>query len=161
MTDKPEQGERYVRFNLRDFIFPPFEICAACGAPELGVLMILDQHYVRRCRACGEAVQVALPRLRKTIVYVDQFAISDMMKALNPESEANQAGRVQPRWLDLFRQLDHLVKLQLIVCPDSLFHRRESEAAPFYKELRRLYELLSGGATFEDEAYVEQSQIRQ
>jgi transcription elongation factor Elf1 len=161
MAGESKRDERRVRVSPRDFILPPYETCTTCGAPELGVLMILDQHYMRRCRACGEAVRVHLPPLRKTIIYVDQFAISDMMKALNPASQANQARRVQQRRLHLFRKLDHLVKLQLIVCPDSLFHRRESEASAFYKPLRRLYELLSGGATFRDEAWIEQSQIRQ
>lgn len=161
MGRKSTPSERWVRLSPRDFILPPYETCSSCGAAELGVLMILEQHHVRRCRACGVAVRVDLPPLRKAIVYVDQFAISDMMKALNPASQANRSGRVQQRWLELFRKLDHLAKLQLIVCPDSLFHRGESEMSAFYRQLRRVYELLSGGATFKDAAWIEQSQLRQ
>jgi hypothetical protein len=44
--------------------------------------------------------------------------------------------------------LDRLVKLQLVVCPDSDAHRDESSLHPETAKLRRLYEHLSNGISF-------------
>ena len=153
--------ERFIRIDPRDFISPPFQTCPQCGRETFGVLMIPGRHYVRRCREreCWHTAHFPLPPLKKTVIYVDQFAISNMMVALNPATEAHRAGRVNPIWLDLFRWLDHLAKLQLIVCPDSGFHYDESIVSPFYRALKRMYELLSGGVTFQDSSYIEQSQL--
>lgn len=153
--------ERFIRIDPRDFITPPFQTCPKCGRETFGVLMIPGRHYVRRCRQreCWHTAHFPLPSLKKTVIYVDQFAISNMMVALNPATEAHRAGRVNPVWLDLFRRLDHLAKLQLIVCPDSGFHYDESIVSPFYRPLKRMYELLSGGITFQDSSYIEQSHL--
>lgn len=83
-----------VRIDSRTFIRPPFTECPKCHAQELGVLMVCEQHYVRRCRSCLTPVSIPLPTLRKRIVYLDQFAISNMMKRLNPATAAHRAGRV-------------------------------------------------------------------
>lgn len=92
----------------------------------------------------------SLPPIKKKVIYLDQFVISEMMKILNPNTKAFQKGTVDKYWLNLFKKLDTLCKLQLIVCPDSFFHRHESLLSPFYDPLKRMYELLSGGITFFD-----------
>src|SRR3954464_2383075 len=68
----------------RDWISPPFIACPFCGAEEFGVLMITRSSYVRRCRACMKDEQFGLPALAKKILYLDQFAISKLMKVLHP-----------------------------------------------------------------------------
>jgi hypothetical protein len=121
--------------------------------------MIPGRHYVRRCRDCQHALTFYLPALTKKIIYLDQMAISNMVLALNPETRAHQAGRVDPEWLELFRRLDRLVKGQLIACPESLFHQDGSLVSPFRTPLRRMYEHLSGETSFQDASYIEQSQL--
>ena len=148
-----------MRIDPRDFIAPPFQACPQCHRESFGVLMIPGQHYVRRCRECRHTARIQLPPIRKTVIYLDQFAISNMMLALNPATDAHRARRVDPAWLQLFRRLDHVAKVQLVVCPDSGFHWDESLVSPYYSALRRLYELLSGGATFRDASYIEQFQL--
>ncbi|MCX6170143.1 MAG: hypothetical protein NTX65_12430 [Ignavibacteriales bacterium] len=91
-----------------------------------------------------------LPPLNKKVIYLDQFAISEMMKLLNPNTDAYQENKIDPFWKLLFEKIERLCKLQLIVCPDSYYHEDESLVTPFYKELKRIYELFSHGITFSD-----------
>jgi len=148
-----------MRIDPRIFISGPFLTCPKCGRQSFGVLMISGRHYIRRCRDCWYAARCDLPSVSKHVVYLDQLAVSNMMMALNPNTEAHQAGRVDQRWLELFRLLDRLVKLQLIVCPESEFHRYESLVTPFFEQLKRMYELLSGRASFQHSSYIQQLQL--
>jgi hypothetical protein len=113
--------------------------------------------YRRRCRECWFSERYDLPEIRKKVIYLDQMAISEMMKALNPSSPAYE--RVDPFWRELFETLDMLKKLQAIVCPDSDTHRAESAVAPDPGALRRMYELLAFGITFNDGHSIRNAQI--
>jgi len=73
-----------------------------------------------------------------------------MFKALNMKIKAHNKVKEDGFWLTLFEQLDTLCKLQLIVCPDSLTHFDESIVTDYFRGLRRMYELLSHGATFKN-----------
>jgi hypothetical protein len=130
-----------------------------------GILTIGPRHYSRRCKEClypsrGEREAVVdLPELRKEVIYIDQCAISEMMKALNPKTKAHQRGKVDDFWIRLFERLDSLCKLQLVVCPDSLYHMNESLLSPYYEPLKRMYEQLSHGVSFHDKATIERFQF--
>ncbi len=157
-----ESGDaKHFMLDPRAFICPPYRKCPGCHAEaSFGVLMICPHHYVRRCRQCWYSEIVPLPDLRKHVLYLDQFAISNMMKALNPN--------VRPRkhaddgfWHELFVLVDRLCKLQLLICPDSEVHNEESLVSPFPAPLRRMYELLSGGVTLERRHHVEVRQLHE
>jgi hypothetical protein len=144
-------------FDPRVFIRPPYITCPNCEAEEqFGVLMI-GWGYTRRCRECWSTERYDLPEIHKTVIYLDQMAISEMMKALNPASPAYEL--VNPFWREAFEKLDVLKKLQVIVCPDSETHRAESAVAPDPQALRRMYELLAFGVTFEDGASIRNAQV--
>lgn len=148
------------RFNPADLIFPPFRKCPACSADRsYGLLSVFERHCVRRCKKCWHTDSTPLPQLKKTIVYLDQMAISDMMKAINPHTQAHQKGRVPDFYRELFQRLHRLVKLQLVICPDSMAHRTESAIAGHQSALQRMYEALSGGATFHPPDHVRRFQI--
>ena len=133
------------------FIRPPYWQCPQCNAEDTyGVLMICDDSYMRRCKECWHDERIYLPQLNKKVLYIDQFAISNMMKGLNPGTKAYQKGNVDEFWVTLFEKLDMLSKKQLIVCPDSDYHEEESMVAPYYQALKQMYEQLSGGLTFTD-----------
>jgi len=127
--------------------------------------MICDHHYCRRCRECffprggGPAARYPLPELDKKIIYVDQFAISNMMKALNPQTKPYQKRSLDEFWVKLFERLDSLCKLQLILCPDSGFHNKESLLSPYFEPLKRMYELLSHGVSFYSYETIKRFQI--
>ncbi|MDD5556864.1 MAG: hypothetical protein PHN82_06400 [bacterium] len=138
----------------REFIMPPYIDCPKCGKQFFGVLMICPDKYFRRCKNCfyprpnESGISYPLPTLKKKVIYIDQFAISNMMLALNPASKAFRKGNVDLFWSILFEKLDRLCKLQLIVCPDSSYHANESLVSPFYAALKRMYEQLSYGVSF-------------
>ena len=146
----------------RDFISFPFWACPKCNSPEaFGVLKICEQHYIRKCRSCGYKASYSLPQLNKKVIYLDQFAISNMMKAINPNTKAFQKGTIDNFWIKMFENLDTLCKLQVIICPDSIFHANESLLSPYFKPLKQMYELLSYGVSFYDNDTIKRFQIIQ
>lgn len=143
--------------SLKDFIHGPYIKCPKCGKNSFSVSIICDHHYFRRCTECyypdsskGEkSVKYMLPQLNKKVIYIDQFAISNMMKFLNPATKSHKKVKDDIFWGKLFEQLHTLCKLQLIICPDSDMHETESLLAPNYEPLKRIYELLSHGISFQ------------
>ena len=143
MTDKQ------IKIDPRVFIQAPFIDCPKCKVTEFGVLMIGGNRYTRRCRKCWHTDYYKLPTLKKVVIYLDQFVISNMMAALSMPQNKIAAGSIESYWRGLFEKLDRLSKLQLIICPDSTFHHKESVVAKFYDKLKTMYEHLSGGASFD------------
>ncbi|MDD4027120.1 MAG: hypothetical protein PHO75_02930 [Candidatus Shapirobacteria bacterium] len=141
------------------FVSPPYIKCPKCGGNEYGVLMINSKDYRRRCNGCMYSESYKLPALSKKIVYIDQNALSNMMKSINPETEAYKKGNLDPFFKSLFELLDRLNKYQLIICPDSINHYNESVSSQFYKSLRRVYEQLSHGTSFEFPETIKRFQI--
>ncbi len=123
------------------------------------MLSIGEESYTRRCRECWNTATYPVPAVRKKIVYIDQFAISNMMKALNDEMKSHQKAKADPFWLELFDALERVCKMQLVICPDSGAHRDESLMAPYFAALKRMYEQMSHGITFYDAAMITDAQI--
>lgn len=121
--------------------------------------MVNDNSFMRRCSNCWYTDSIPLPELNKKVIYIDQFAISNMMKALNTRTEAYKKGRVDIFWCTLFEKLDRLCKLQLIICPDSYIHTDESLMTGYFKEMKRMYEMLSHGVTFYDQENIKANQL--
>ncbi|WP_368293695.1 hypothetical protein [Dehalobacter sp. TBBPA1] len=137
-------------FNPKDFINSPYGDCPFCkDKNSFGVLMIHTNSYTRRCKTCMKSQSYRLPNIRKTIIYLDQFVISNMMKVINPKWK-DKGIVTQSFWREMFEKLDILSKYQLIICPDSITHFDESVVSSNYKQLKRMYELLSYGITFEE-----------
>jgi len=153
------RNERTVRINPRDFIMSPYLVCPKCGKNEYGVLHVRDFRCERRCRACWYTATVYLPKIKKKIVYADQFAFSNIMKFLSPEVKGHERAAAEPFWKELFEILGVVCHLQLVACPDSREHEHESLASPFYKSLKHTYEHFSGGVSFHDAETIRIRQI--
>jgi hypothetical protein len=136
------------RFDPRDLISPPWRTCPACGKDKFGVCIIDGSHLMRRCRDCWHKQDYRLPELRKRIIYLDQFVISNLMKLENPATKGHVAVVADPFWRELHDLIFQLRHLQMICCPDSGSHEEESRTSPFNAELKKTYEALSGGITF-------------
>ena len=98
----------------------------------------------------------------KKIIYLDQFVISNITKILDPSFPRREhLLKSQPFWLELYQKLDHLLKLQLIVCPDSYYHRTESllSSDPDFDSLQDVYSYLSNDCTFQDDTMILRWQI--
>jgi hypothetical protein len=148
------------RIDPRVFIHAPYIHCPGCGKDDYGVLEIGGRTYTRRCRECRHTSRYpVLSTIRKKVIYIDQCAISNMMKALDVTSRAHDRAAADPFWLSLFEQLERVCKLQLAVCPESHAHNDESLVSPFYDALKRMYEQLSRGVTFDSPQQIEQRQM--
>jgi hypothetical protein len=123
------------------------------------VILVSGRGYTRRCQKCDARQRFPLPPIARQLIYLDQFAISDMLKAVNPELRANPKGRADPFWIELSETLRRLLRLQLIACPQSEFHEQESAVCSFRDELKSLYRQLSAGIGFRDPAWILRVQI--
>ena len=104
---------------------------------------------------------IPLPPVRKKIIYLDQYVVSNLMKLENPALQRTDKLTANPFWQELRDLLQELRDLQLIVCPDSASHVSESRISPFNAELKKMYEHLSGGITFHSFNEIGNSQIRE
>jgi hypothetical protein len=67
-------------FDPRDFISSPFKTCPECGHDAFGVLTIGKDSYSRRCRDCWHMVRrIPLPPVRKKIIYLDRYVVSNLV----------------------------------------------------------------------------------
>ena len=95
--------------------------------------MVNRYNIVYRCSACGNVESDPLPRFPKKIIYLDQCAISSIVKAKDAF------------WTDLHKKLKNLIGLQLIACPYSRFHHEESMLSEQWRDdLQTLYKELAG-----------------
>jgi hypothetical protein len=139
------------------FISKPFLKCPHCNkADTFGVSWISGNGYLRRCRECRFTQSYKLPKIKKKIIYFDQFVISEMMKAIN--KKLGKTEKCDRFWLALFEKVDRLLQLQLIICPDSTFHQDESALYEFEAH-RNMYEHLSNGTSFYDAGTIRRFQI--
>lgn len=148
-------------FDIRDLISPPWRTCPSCGKDRFGVSIISGTRLMRRCRDCWHMQDYRLPELRKKVIYLDQFVISNLMKLENPATKGHATVTADPFWRELHDLLFQLSHLQMICCPDSGSHEEESRIAPFNAELKKTYEALSGGITFEAFDSIKSQQIGQ
>lgn len=141
----------------KQFISSPYIKCPKCNKSNtFGILWISGNSYSRRCRNCSFIKNYRLPKLKKKIIYLDQFVISEMMKSIN--KDLGKEKRVNPFWLDLFKTIERLLKLQLAIYPSSTFHKDESALYKF-KAHKIMYEHLSNGTRFYDESTIRRFQI--
>jgi hypothetical protein len=96
--------------------------------------------------------------LRKKIVYLDQMAYSNMAKTLDRVWAATTAPQ-GPFPAKLFDALERALKLQLIVCPNSTVHEKESALASHPTMLRAIYEHLGSGVSFQYPVTIHQHQL--
>lgn len=154
-----------IKMSPRVFISPPFVECPNCKKISFGVRNITSSSYSRRCGEClfpkgdSPAASFDLPKLKKKILYLDQCAISNMMKALNPHLISNPNHSIDPFWNNLFAKIFQLCKMQRVVCVDSSFHTDESLPTAFYRDLKDFFERLSHGVTFIDRDTIQNIQI--
>ena len=146
---------------------PPFLVCPRCGEKSFGISEILPGYYLRKCNKCfypdsqrnEPEVNYILPHLSKRIIYIDQFALSYMVRALHPNMKATGNNDADNFWVRLYQKLDRLVKMQIIICPQSSFHLQESVVSNFFEPLERMYHLLSRGSKFVDQHRIRKVQV--
>ena len=148
-----------IKIDPRDFIGSPFKPCPKCQNVEFGVLGIHNTTCTRRCRSCWVTLSEPLPALRKVVIYLDQFVVSNVMKLLDPSAKGHERVAADKFWRSLFEALDVVCQMQLAVCPDSKEHEHESLTSPFFQALKNTYEYFSGGVKFRNAEDIRRFQI--
>ena len=146
-----------ITIDPKMFINEPYIVCPKCGKNAFGVLSIYARHYVRRCAECRHDESYDLSPVSRKVIYLDQFAISEMMKSIN--ESLKKTNKVDPFFRKLFEKLDVLNKMQVIVCPESTNHFDESFVSSYYKALKRLYQQLAHDFSFYDPETIKRFQV--
>jgi hypothetical protein len=137
----------YATIGPNDFVSPPYLRCPKCGLDHFGVLTIADDFMIRRCTNCQWKGRRDLPPVTKRIVFLDQSALSNMVRISHPTHR--REGAYADFWRRMFVQLDRLVQLQVIVCPQGSTHEEESALdSRIEKALLGLLRRFSGGVRF-------------
>jgi hypothetical protein len=89
------------KFDPRDMISPPWRQCPACGKDKVGVHFIDGSELMRRCRDCWHKRFYPLPKLRKQVIYLDQFVVSNLMKLDNSHVKGRERVAAEPFWREL------------------------------------------------------------
>lgn len=113
---------------------------------------------VSKCCNYTNSERKKLPRCNKAVLYLDQFAYSNMAKALD-DVWARERPAQDPIWHRLFDAVDRALKLQLIVCPSSTIHECESIVHQHFGVLERLYEHFASGTAFIDPKWIHRIQL--
>lgn len=152
----------YMKITRRMFIDGPYIKCPECLAEKVfGIFMQIsgDNHYQRECIECGFTRKIELPTLRKKVIYLDQFVLSELLKLLDSEHPSHEKIKKDKFWTDLFIKLEQLSKSQAVIFPDSFYHRDESIAGDKvdFRLMRRLYEHFSAGHTLYPDTVIEKN----
>jgi len=169
VKDKKKEAlkQRVAKISQRDFISGPYKKCPnpQCALENsFGVFFLIggESGYTRKCIKCGYQQGFDLPEIKKKILYLDQFVISNLVKLLDKSHPSHERIKADPFWESLFTKLEVASKSQAIVCPDSFHHRDESLIGNMdFKLMKRLYEHFSNGKTFYPGIIIERNQITQ
>lgn len=135
----------------------PFRKCPSCGEQSLGILRAGGSTLRRRCQRCQHAISILLPELSKKVVYLDQFAISEIYKVKSGRRRPRSGG--QAFWEEVTARIDRAHLLQQVIFPGSNIHRDETIVSPFANELGLAHEMLSGDVSFANYEHIEQRQV--
>ena len=136
--------------NAVGSVNPNATACPRCKREGVfGQRLVTRSNIVHRCSACGAMESESLPRFPKKIIYLDQCALSSIVK------------RKDTFWTDLHKKLDGLTSLQLIACPWSRLHREESMLTQQWRDqLQGLYKQLAGDDRFLSPDDIELAQLK-
>lgn len=161
---REELRRRVKSFTRKDLISGPYKTCPKCGEQTFGVSIHTGGNgYGRECTTCWHREGYKFPPIKKKVIYLDQFMISNMAKVLDPTTQGHDKVVAEGFWEQAYRKIDTLSKLNLVSFPDSSFHSNESLLCgdPPYEVLKEVYEHISNGCTFYDHNTITRFQVQQ
>jgi len=103
--------------------------------------MVSGESCVRRCNNCDFSKTSNLPKPKKKLIYLDQNAISLIVKVA--------LDRAPAKWSEVRKVIEYALHMEAIICPCSEFHESESLLdKKFADELRRVYQHFAHGEAF-------------
>ena len=131
------------------FETPPFIPCPLCGAASsFGVLNIGGNRLSQRCQQCRFSEDTQLPALDKKVIYLDQFAISNIYKI--QAGETLKQPHVHAFWVEFSQQIRRAQMSQAVIFPASDIHHDETIVSRFPSELRIAHEIFGGDTSFKN-----------
>lgn len=127
---------------------PPFRKCPKCKKDAFGTLSVGGTVVEKRCAACRYSHGESLPDLDKRVVYLDQFAVSELYKT---KTKTRRPGAPSEQfWQDCFTLANRAYLRQQVIFPVSNLHSDETIVFHSSEELRLAHEMFSGETRFED-----------
>lgn len=128
------------------FELPPFHQCPRCNQQTLGKLFVGSNDVMKRCKSCRYSQEEILPDLDKRVVYLDQFAISELYKT---RSKTRRSGAPHEQfWKDCYERANRAYLRQQVIFPASNLHSDETIVWHSPSELRLAHEMFSGETSF-------------
>lgn len=127
--------------------------CPGCGGKQqFGNVAVQGDRILRGCKCCKYHITIPLPKIRKKILYLDQFFFSNAFKMQDP------------RFVDVAHRIREISAQQLLVVPFSSIHEDETHLWSGYAgknkyELMEFIKSTSRGHQFEPSYHVEELQI--
>jgi hypothetical protein len=129
------------------FELPPFRQCPKCKKQAFGTLSVGGTVATKRCKDCRYSHGEVLPDVDKRVVYLDQFAVSELYKT---KTKTRRKGASSERfWQDCYSLANRAYLRQQVVFPVSNLHSDETIVFHSAAELRTAHEMFSGDTTFE------------
>ncbi|AMU94211.1 hypothetical protein AOA14_06275 [Sphingopyxis terrae subsp. terrae NBRC 15098] len=127
-----------------------------CKENTLGFLSGGGHSIVWRCSTCRYDEKEPLPPTDKKILYLDQFAFSELFKL---KSGSRREDKLTEFWQEVDVLIHRVVHLQAAVFPHCNIHHGETVVSPWPKELREAYEEIGGDMRLEDTGEVQLREI--
>ena len=130
------------------FELPPFRKCPRCKNDSFGKLSVGGNTVTRRCRepSCRYSHNEVLPDLDKRVVYLDQFAVSELYKI--KEGARRPGAPSEQFWRDCYSFANRAYLRQQVIFPASNLHSDETIVWHSPQELRLAHEMFSGETSF-------------
>jgi hypothetical protein len=133
---------------MRMFELPPFRKCPKCKKETFGTLSVGGTVVEKRCSECRYSHGEILPDLDKRVVYLDQFAVSELYKT---KTKTRRPGAPSEQfWQDCYALANRAYLRQQVVFPVSNLHSDETIVFHSPAELRLAHEMFGGETRFEN-----------
>jgi len=109
-----------------------------------------------RCKVCRHTEREQLPALDKKVIYLDQFAFSELFKI---KAGTRRADAHSGFWRELYDKVQRVLLLQQAIFPTSDVHSSETVVSPFSGDLRNACEAIGGTASLKDTDEVSHRQV--
>ncbi|MGZ4988885.1 MAG: hypothetical protein ACXWBP_12625 [Limisphaerales bacterium] len=129
------------------FELPPFRKCPKCKKESFGTLSVGGNNVTKRCKDCRYSHDEILPDVDKHVIYLDQFAVSELYKT--KEEKRRPGAPSEKFWQSCYALADLAYKRQQVIFPASNLHSDETIVWHSPSELRLTHEMFSGETSFD------------
>jgi hypothetical protein len=129
------------------FEIAPFRKCPRCKSESFGTLSVGGNRVTKRCKECHYSHDEVLPDVDKRVIYLDQFAVSELYKT---KTKTRKPGAPHEQfWRDCYTLANRAYLRQQVIFPASNLHSDETIVWHSPAELRLAHEMFSGETSFE------------